>query len=196
MKITNHWEQRKLGEVAEIKRGLTYKPSDVSESGVRVLRSSNIDEDRFVISVGDVFVKKTAINIIPMKDGDILVTAANGSSRLVGKHAIVQSISNEITVHGGFMLAITYHNPYFLNASMSSHWYSKFIKLFVSGGNGAIGNLSKYDLEEQKVHFPTLPEQEAIGTFFRQLDELLTLHQRKLEHLQSLKRALLQQMFI
>ncbi|MCB5052139.1 restriction endonuclease subunit S [Streptococcus mutans] len=193
--FTDAWEQRKLGEVAEIKRGLTYKPSDVSESGVRVLRSSNIDEDRFVISVGDVFVKKTAINIIPMKDGDILVTAANGSSRLVGKHAIVQSISNEITVHGGFMLAITYHNPYFLNASMSSHWYSKFIKLFVSGGNGAIGNLSKYDLEEQKVHFPTLPEQEAIGTFFRQLDELLTLHQRKLDEVKNLKKSLLQKMF-
>ena len=51
-------------------------------------------------------------------------------------------------------------------------------------------------VSEVKLFFPTLPEQEAIGTFFRQLDELLTLHQRKLEHLQSLKRALLQQMFI
>ncbi|MDB8632203.1 restriction endonuclease subunit S [Streptococcus mutans] len=51
-------------------------------------------------------------------------------------------------------------------------------------------------VSEVKLFFPTLPEQEAIGAFFRQLDELLTLHQRKLEHLQSLKRALLQQMFI
>ncbi|MCB4990473.1 restriction endonuclease subunit S [Streptococcus mutans] len=165
--------------MVEIRRGLTYKPSDISESGVRVLRSSNIDEDKFVISAEDVFVKDTAINITPIKDGDILVTAANGSSRLVGKHAIVRDVSNGVTVHGGFMLAITYPNPYFLNASMSSNWYSKFIKLFVSGGNGAIGNLSKSDLENQNILLPTLPEQKAIGAFFRQLDELLTLHQCK-----------------
>ncbi|MCB5069276.1 restriction endonuclease subunit S [Streptococcus mutans] len=49
---------------------------------------------------------------------------------------------------------------------------------------------------EMPITLPTLPEQKAIGTFFRQLDELLTLHQRKLEHLQSLKKALLQQMFV
>ncbi|MCB5018593.1 restriction endonuclease subunit S, partial [Streptococcus mutans] len=61
---------------------------------------------------------------------------------------------------------------------------------------GAIGNLSKSDLENQNILLPTLPEQKAIGAFFRQLDELLTLHQRKLEHLQSLKKSLLQQMFV
>lgn len=49
---------------------------------------------------------------------------------------------------------------------------------------------------EMPITLPTLPEQKAIGAFFRQLDELLTLHQRKLEHLQSLKKALLQQMFV
>ncbi|BCP61252.1 hypothetical protein SUT328_04350 [Streptococcus parasuis] len=44
--------------------------------------------------------------------------------------------------------------------------------------------------------FPTLPEQEAIGSFFSDLDQLITLHQRQLDHLKLLKKALLQQMFI
>ncbi|MGV2999301.1 restriction endonuclease subunit S [Streptococcus suis] len=44
--------------------------------------------------------------------------------------------------------------------------------------------------------FPTLPEQEAIGSFFSNLDQLITLHQRQLDHLKLLKKALLQQMFV
>ncbi|MGC4386841.1 restriction endonuclease subunit S, partial [Streptococcus suis] len=43
---------------------------------------------------------------------------------------------------------------------------------------------------------PTLPEQSAIGSFFSDLDQLITLHQRQLDHLKLLKKALLQQMFI
>lgn len=44
--------------------------------------------------------------------------------------------------------------------------------------------------------FPQAGEQQKIGTFFRQLDNLITLHQRKLDHLQSMKKGLLQQMFV
>ncbi|MCQ9227136.1 restriction endonuclease subunit S, partial [Streptococcus suis] len=46
------------------------------------------------------------------------------------------------------------------------------------------------------VPSPILPEQEAIGSFFSDLDQLITLHQRQLDHLKLLKKALLQQMFI
>ena len=50
------WEQRKFGDIVQTRRGLTYKPTDIEESGIRVLRSSNIDEDTFVYGVDDVFV--------------------------------------------------------------------------------------------------------------------------------------------
>ncbi len=43
---------------------------------------------------------------------------------------------------------------------------------------------------------PSLSEQALIGSFFRDLDDLITLHQRKLDHLKLQKKALLQQMFI
>ncbi len=83
-------------------------------------------------------------------------------------------------VHGGFMLIATAKNPYFVNTLMSSAWYDKFINSYVLGGNGAIGNLSKKDLEEQIVSVPSNPaEQTFIGTFFSTLDTLITLHQRE-----------------
>ena len=157
---------------------MTYKPSDICDSGIRVLRSSNIDEDTFVLKADDVFVKKDAVNIDYAKENDILITSANGSSRLVGKHAIISSISGYPAVHGGFMLLGTTKEPYFINASMGSSWYRRFIELYVAGGNGAIGNLNKNDLDNQVISIPSEPEQRAIGAFFKQLDHLITLHQR------------------
>ena len=176
---TSSWEQRKFSDVVATRRGLTYKPSDIRKNGVRVLRSSNIAEDSFVLSDEDVFVVREAVNIDCVRANDILITAANGSSRLVGKHTIISGIPEESAVHGGFMLLGTTKEPHFVNASMGSSWYRRFIELFVAGGNGAIGNLNKNDLDNQDIAIPSEKEQKKIGSFFRQLDNLITLHQRK-----------------
>lgn len=194
-KFENKWEQCEFSELAEIRRGLTYKPSDVQDVGVRVLRSSNISEDTFLLKSDDVFVKSEAVNIEEVRNGDILITSANGSNRLVGKHAIIDGI-REKTAHGGFMLVARAENPQFTNALMSSNWYSKFINVFVSGGNGSIGNLSKTVLESQKIFVPNKDEQDKIALFFSNLDSLITLHQEKLKQLKTCKKALLQKMFI
>ncbi|KPA63548.1 hypothetical protein XK27_11580, partial [Streptococcus suis] len=194
--FTDAWKQRKFSDLAEVRRGLTYSPSAIRSHGVRVLRSSNINEDTFVFGEDDVFVDKSVVKIPLVEEGDILITSANGSSRLVGKHSIIKGLPSNSAIHGGFMLLASSKVPCFLNAFMSSTWYHKFIGLYVAGGNGAIGNLNKSDLDEQIVLVPTLPEQEAIGSFFSDLDQLITLHQRQLDHLKLLKKALLQQMFI
>ncbi|MGO0289876.1 restriction endonuclease subunit S, partial [Enterococcus faecalis] len=109
--FTGDWEERKFGEIVQVSRGLTYKPSDVQIDGIRVLRSSNINEDVFILRDDDVFVKPDAVNIAPIKNGDILITSANGSSRLVGKHAIVNGLQDK-TVHGGFMLRVKSKNTW------------------------------------------------------------------------------------
>ena len=192
---TNSWEQRKLGDLAEIRRGLTYKPGDVKASGIRVLRSSNINEEYFEIYEDDVFVDEVAINIPYVKKGDIIITSANGSSRLVGKHAIIKNIQDNSMVHGGFMLVASADEPEFLNSSMSSPWYTKFINIYVAGGNGAIGNLSKNDLDNQEILVPSIAEQQKIGTYFRTIDNLITLHQRKLDRLKNIKKSMLDKMF-
>ena len=176
---TFSWEQRKFSDVVATRRGLTYKPSDIRKNGVRVLRSSNIAEDSFALSDEDVFVVREAVNIDCARANDILITAANGSSRLVGKHTIISGIPEESAVHGGFMLLGTTKEPHFVNASMGSSWYRRFIELFVAGGNGAIGNLNKNDLDNQEIAIPSEDEQKKIGAFFQHLDNLITLHQRK-----------------
>lgn len=189
------WECRKFSDVAELRRGLTYSPLDISPNGIRVLRSSNIDEENYIEKNDDVFVCERAVNIPLVQNGDILITAANGSSRLVGKHTIIQT--SMPAVHGGFMLLARTENPYFLNASMSSAWYLDFIRIFVAGGNGAIGNLSIGDLNEQEILIPKHPEEQtAIGNFFRQLDETIALQSAEVEKLNQLKKGLLAAMLV
>lgn len=194
--FSGDWEQRKYSDIAITRRGLTYKPENIVDGGKRVLRSSNINEDTFEIHDEDVFVDEEAVNIPYVKNGDILITSANGSSRLVGKHAIIRNIPDNSVVHGGFMLLASSEEPEFVNALMSSQWYTKFINVYVAGGNGAIGNLNKNDLDEQLVLVPSKPEREKIGTYFSNLDNLITLHQRKLEKLKVIKKSMLESMFV
>ena len=172
------WEQRKFSDVAVIRRGLTYSPTNIVDGadGVRVLRSANINEDHFVLNDDDVFVDEGAVNIDLVHDGDILITAANGSPRLVGKRARISDLPGK-TVHGGFMLVAS--SPYsdFLCASMGSSWYRRFLATGVAGGNGAIGNLDSKALGETTIAVPNDAEIDKLGNFFTRLDSLITLHQ-------------------
>lgn len=191
----NPWKQSLLLKQVEIRRGLTYKPSDVRSSGVRVLRSSNIVDDTFILSDDDVFVDKGVVNIPKISNGDILVTAANGSTKLVGKHAIVENlVDNEIVVHGGFMLLFKTEQNYFVNAWMSSNEYKRVLQ-FVQGGNGAIGNLSSTVLKIMEMSVPSVQEQSAIGSLFRTLDKLLASYKDNLANYQSLKATMLSKTF-
>lgn len=194
--FTGDWEQRKLNDLVTIRRGLTYKPSDIAENGIRVLRASNIDEDQFITSNDDVFVNIEAVNIPFAKNGDILITSANGSNRLVGKHTIISDIAENSAVHGGFMLLAESNNPLFTDALLSSNWYKRFINTYVAGGNGAIGNLSKSDLESQIVMIPSEHEQAKIGQWYDNINQLITLHQCKIDQLQAMKKFMLQNLFV
>lgn len=193
--FTAPWRQRKFADLATVRRGLTYKPHNVIEGGKRVLRSSNINENTFQVHNDDVFVDENVVNIPCVNNGDILITSANGSSRLIGKHAIIRGIPENSAVHGGFMLLASSDESEFVNALMSSLWYTKFINAYVAGGNGAIGNLNKNDLEEQIAYVPQKEEMHKIGDFFGNLDHLITLHQHKLELQKKLKAFFLKNMF-
>jgi len=195
--FSEDWQEKRLGDIAKIYRGLTYKPSDVVEKqkGIRVLRSSNINGDTLVLRADDVFVDRSVVKIKNIKLGDILVTAANGSSRLVGKHAIIKNELRD-TVHGGFMLTVRTKLAFFINSWMSTDEY-KIVLQLVQGGNGAIGNLSKPLLQECKIHLPkNIAEQIQIGNFFQKLDEVIEQHQTKLKNYQTVKKAMLQRLFI
>ena len=193
--FNDYWRTSSLLSQVEVRRGLTYKPNDVRSKGARVLRSSNIVDDSFVISDDDVFVSKDVINIPRVSNGDILVTAANGSTKLVGKHAIIKNLpDDEIVVHGGFMLLFKTEQNYFVNAWMSSNEYKRVLQ-FVQGGNGAIGNLSSAILKSTKMSVPSFSEQSAIGSLFSTFDDLLARYKDNLTNYQSLKATMLAKMF-
>ena len=192
------WEVKELREVANLRRGLTYSPDDICKErkGIRVLRSSNVAEDIFFLSEDDVFVKPSAVDIPYLDNNDILITAANGSLRLVGKHCLVTGIQPNSCVPGGFMLCASTESPFFLQASMSSSWYQTFIDTYTLGGNGSIGNLSKTALEEQNIPLPSIPEQQCVGHCFMQIDTQLSKSSIKLMKLRRIKGSLLEKMFV
>lgn len=194
--FTEPWQYSSFSNLAKTIRGLTYSPKHLVDNGVRVLRSSNIDNDRFVLSYDDIFVCEEAINIDYTQENDILITAANGSSHLVGKHCLVSNIDNRSTVHGGFMLIARAKDPYFLNASMSSSWYKNFISRSAAGGKGAIGNLSKSDLDSQRLLVPSIIEQRQIGVFFQNQSTQIENTIHSIEKLRVFKQACLDKMFV
>ena len=159
-----------------------------------MLRSSNIDEDEFTLSNEDVFVDETVVGIELVQEGEILITAANGSPRLVGKRAIIDGLTGK-TVHGGFMLCAHAEQPDYVAALMGSRWYQHFLATGVAGGNGSIGNLDKAALEDEYAFVPSIREQELIGALFSRFSDLITLHQRKYDKLCAVKKSMLDKMF-
>ncbi|HDT5879125.1 TPA: restriction endonuclease subunit S [Klebsiella quasipneumoniae subsp. similipneumoniae] len=193
--FSGEWMEVQFKSIAGVRRGLTYKPDDIAENGIIVLRSSNINVDRFELRKDDVQVNKNAVNINRVKNGDILITSANGSSNLVGKHVVVCGLTVD-AVHGGFMLLAETDVPHFLNASMNTYWYDRFRSMNVSGGNGAIGNIKGSALEEEYLYIPKKEEQIAIGNYFQKLDALINQHQQQIIKLNNIKQACLSKMFV
>lgn len=193
--FSGEWMEVQFKNIAGVRRGLTYKPDDIAENGIIVLRSSNINVDRFELRKDDVQVNKNAVNINRVKNGDILITSANGSSNLVGKHVVVCGLTVD-AVHGGFMLLAETDVPHFLNASMNTYWYDRFRSMNVSGGNGAIGNIKGSALEEEYLYIPKKEEQIAIGNYFQKLDALINQHQQQIIKLNNIKQACLSKMFV
>ncbi len=188
------WEEEKLGNIATIHRGLTYKPSDISKDGVRVLRSSNILDNTFYLRKDDIFVNEKKVKLSFVRKNDILITAANGSPRLVGKHALINE-NIEKAVPGGFMYLMKSETPQFVQVWMKTLEYKKILTM-VQGGNGSIGNLSRKDLENAKITLPIKEERKKIGEFFMHFEELGNKHKDRIRNLQKRKQSFLQNMFI
>ena len=93
------------------------------------------------------------------------------------------------------MLLASTGDSYYLNAAMGAQWYRRFLHMGVAGGNGALGNLDMKALLDYELLTPSRNERKKIGSLFNRLDSLITLHQRKLDHLKEMKKGLLQKMF-
>ena len=172
--ITIAWEQRKLTDIVEFFSGLTYTPNDVNEFGTLVLRSSNVVNNE-IVDADNVYVNPAIVNTENVKPGDIIVVVRNGSRTLIGKHAQINQFMPN-TVIGAFMTGIRSRCPSFTNALLNTHQFDDE----VSKNMGAtINQITGYMFSKMEFLIPVLEEQEKVGHFFRNIDKLITLHQRE-----------------
>jgi type I restriction enzyme S subunit len=189
--FTDAWEQRKLGDFVEFFSGLTYSPYNVVKEGTLVLRSSNV-KDGAIVDADNVYVTPDCVNSDNVQVGDVIVVVRNGSRNLIGKHAQIKRFMQN-TVIGAFMTGVRSSIPEFTNALLDTQQFDNEIKKNLGA---TINQITTGEFKKMTFSVPGAAEQKQIGAFFSALDRLLTLHQRKLGHLQEQKKALLQQMFI
>lgn len=189
--FTGAWKQRKLTEVVEFFSGLTYTPNDVQENGTLVLRSSNVSNG-VIVDADNVYVNPQVVNSENVKVGDIIVVVRNGSRSLIGKHAQIKTFMPN-TVIGAFMTGIRSECPEFINALLNT---SRFEEEIAMNMGATINQITGYMFSRMEFKVPCLDEQKKIGAYFSNLDNLITLHQRKLEKLKNIKKSMLDKMFV
>ena len=185
------WEQRKLPEFVTFFNGLTYTPDDVEETGTLVLRSSNVKNGE-IVDADNVYVNDKVVTSENVQEGDIIVVVRNGSRALIGKHAQIKAPMPN-TVIGAFMSGIRSEHSSFVNALLDT---SAFENEIAKNMGATINQITGYMFSKMEFMIPSGEEQQKIGEYFQSFDDLITLHQRKLEKIKELKKGLLQQMFV
>ena len=163
--LPNGWEWCRLGDVGETNIGLTYKPSDVVQTGIPVLRSSNIQEGK--ICYDDMVCVGTEVpeRAMTQKD-DLLICARNGSRRLVGKAAIIDKSG---MAFGAFMAIYRSAYNQYINIFIGSPIFRENLD---NPQTTTINQITQQALKETLCPLPPLSEQKRIVA---KVDELLAL---------------------
>ena len=190
------WEQRKLGELTEIKDSARIPNTEWVESGVPYIRASDVTNDN---TEGTLFIAHERYEFYKNKTGapslgDVLF---NGGGE-IGK-TLLKADEKPIYVQGGAVL--------YARTSLSEELVGQYLKIYFETASAknyiesasAGGTMKHFTLkpsQEMPILFPTKDEQRKIGFFFEKLDYSLTLHQSKLEKLKKIKKSMLEKMFI
>ena len=184
--FTDAWEQRKLGNVAKYRNGKAHEQS-VSENGKYVIVNS-----KFVSTNGEVQ-KFSCEQIEPLFKNEIAFVLSDvPNGRAIARTFLIPH-DDKYTLNQR-IAGITPNETtdcYFLHLLMNRNHY--FLR-FDDGVKQT--NLSVNDVMGFSTYYPLYKEQQLCGQFFKKIDNLITLHQRKLEELKNMKKTLLQQMFV
>lgn len=191
--FADDWEQRKLGELADIVGGGTPSTSNPQywDGDIDWYAPAEINEQVYVSSsqkkITKVGYENSSVKLLPV--GTVLFTSRAG----IGKTAI---LAREACTNQGFQSIIPHKqelDSYFIfSRSAELKQYGE-----IAGAGSTFVEVSGKQMSEMELMMPlTLNEQQAIGTYFRRLDQLLSLHQRKLEKLRQIKKSMLERMFV
>lgn len=190
--FTDAWEQRKLGDLAEIVRGASPRP--ISDS-----KWFDNNSDVGWLRISDVTAQDGRIQYLEQKISKL----GQDKTRVVKTPHLLLSIAATVGkpvinyvptgVHDGFLIFL---NPKF-NILYAFWWLEIFREEWNKYGQpGSQVNLNSDLVKNQVINIPNEKEQEKISSFLEALDRIITLHQRKLERLQEVKKGLLQKMFV
>jgi type I restriction enzyme S subunit len=189
--FTGAWEERRLSDLAEVRTGKAFSSNSFSDEGeYLVVTNKNIQDDANGTSVGDrmdIF-EGTILNNYLLSGDNILVTMDGVNIGKTGKYSnekavLAQRVGRLNSEQLEFVFQITCSNKF----------VSEMNKLSV--GN-AIKHISLKQISDYSFSAPmSEEEQEKVGTFFNQLDHLITLYQHKLNNVKNMKDGLLQRMF-
>ena len=191
---TNTWEQRKLGEVASLRGGYAFKSGKFLKKGIPVIRISNILSDGIVGGEFAHYYEEEMEENFIVKDKSILIAMSGATT---GKVGILHCEENQKFYQNQ---RVGYFEP-------NDQWSYKFIGTFVKSKlfekqldsvlvAGAQPNISSRDINDFDIWIPNnINEQNQIGVLFESFDNLITLHQRKLNKLENLKKAYLEELF-
>lgn len=193
---TDEWEQRKLSELSDfITKGATPTTYgyDWQESGIPFFRNDAIKDNQFIY--GDFsYISEEANEALQRSEihGDDILVAITGD---IGKAGIVpKSIEKgNINQHTARVRIVKDAIPYFVYQSLITDEQQKKYQLIKTGLS--MPQLSLQQIRDTIVLCPSVEEQLMIGECFINLDNLITLHQRKCDEVKTLKKYMLQKMF-
>ena len=198
--FTEAWEQRKLSDIATMHARIGWqnlRTSEFLDSGDYMLITGTDFNDGAVNYSTCHFVEKERYEQdkhIQIKNGSILIT----KDGTLGKVAYVQGLSMPATLNAGVFNVEINDETKVDNKYLFQYLKAPFLMDYVDkkATGGTIKHLNQNILVDFPVVMPSKAEQEAIGVYFEQLDNIITLHQRKLEKLQNIKKSMLEKMFV
>ncbi|MGN8777506.1 restriction endonuclease subunit S [Blautia sp. HCP3S3_C12] len=193
---TDEWEQRKFGEITELKSASRVHKDEWTSNGVPFYRSSDVmaaingtENEKAFISE-ELYEKLSKVSG-KLEEGDILVTGGGS----VGNPYIVPDNKSLYTKDADLLWIKNkgkFH-PYFLYEFFFSPTFRNYL-----GNISHVGTIAHYtitQLSDTPICLPSFEEQKEVGEYFQSLDHLITLHQRKCDEVKSLKKYMLQKMF-
>ena len=194
-KNSGAWEQRNILEISKVFIGLvTTMTENYRNEGTLLIRNSDIKENRFEFSdnpihLDEAFAENNSSRRLIIGDVITIHTGDIGTSAVIGERE-----DGAI----GFATINTRPNQDVLDSNYLSTYFNtekhKNYAIKVSTGDGR-SNYNLKDFNRLSVPLPLLDEQKKIGFFFKQLNDTIALHQRKLDKSKELKSAYLAEMF-
>ena len=190
------WEQRKLGELGSLKNGMNFSKKAMG-IGFPFVNLQNIFGNNVidVSNLGKAMASDSQLKDYNLLNGDVLFVPSSVKLEGVGEAALVpQTLDN--TTYSGFI--IRFRDEYGLDNNFKRFVFgieSVRNQIMSQATNSANKNISQSVLENLELAIPSKSEQQKIGAYFSNLDHLITLHQRKCDQMNELKKYMLTKMF-